>query len=99
MPRFTLRLNAAEETSPEVAASSFYWLNDQRSTFTPALGPGLEVLGPVTDLNIDVVHIAVTAFAADRSVPREGRGSNWNRSARGSGCGRANRRRSRRGGG
>jgi 7-cyano-7-deazaguanine synthase in queuosine biosynthesis len=78
MPRFTLRLNAAEETSPEVAASSFYWLNDQRSTFTPALGPGLEVLGPVTDLNIDVVHIAVTAFAADRSVPREGRGSNWN---------------------
>jgi 7-cyano-7-deazaguanine synthase in queuosine biosynthesis len=78
MPRFTLRLAAREEVSAEEAASSFYWLTDQRSSFTPGMGPSLGLLGAVPALNIDVVRIALAAFAADRSVPREARGSNWN---------------------
>lgn len=78
MPRFTLRLNASKEVPVDEAASSFYWLTDQRSSFTRGIGPSLGKLGPVPDLNIDVVRIALTAFAADRSVLREARGSNWN---------------------
>lgn len=78
MPRFTLRLAASDEVSAEEAASSFYWLTDQRSSFTPGMGRSLGLLGAVPALNIDVVRIALAAFAADRSVPREGGGSNWN---------------------
>lgn len=78
MPRFTLRLAAAKDVPADEAAASFYWLADQRSSFTPGVGPGLEMLGAVPALNIDVVRIALTAFAADRSVLREGGGSNWN---------------------
>ena len=79
MPRFTLRLNAPKEVTPDEAASSFYWLNDQRSSFTPGLGPSLGVFGTVPDLNIDVVRVALAAYASDRSTLRSGGGSNWNR--------------------
>lgn len=78
MPRFTLRLSAARDVPAEEAASSFYWLTDQRSSFTPGLGPSLGRLGAVPAINVDVVRIALTVFAADRSVPRERGGSNWN---------------------
>jgi len=78
MPRFTLRLAAAKDVLADEAASSFYWLTDQRSSFTPGIGPCLGALGDVPVLNIDVVRIALSAFAADRSVLREGGGSNWN---------------------
>lgn len=78
MPRFTLRTFAPQEVSGEEASSSFYWLPGPQSSFTTTLGSILGALGPVTERNIDVVHIALTAFAADRSVLREGHGSNWN---------------------
>lgn len=78
MPHFTLRLAVPDEVSTEEAASSFYWLTDQRSSFTPGIGPSLGQFGSVPALNVDVVRIALAAFAADRSVPREGGGSNWN---------------------
>lgn len=78
MPRFRLRLSAAADVSAAEAAASFYWLTGQRSSFTAGIGPSLGALGPVPALNIDVVRIALTAFAADRSVHRDGRGSNWN---------------------
>jgi hypothetical protein len=78
MPRFTLRLSAATDVPAAEAASSFYWLTEQRSSFTSGIGPSLGMLGPVPELNVDFVRIALTAFAADRSVLREGRGSNWN---------------------
>lgn len=78
MPRFTLRLAAAEHVAAEEAVSSFYWLTDRRSSFTPGVGPDLEMLGAVPALNIDVVRIALAAFAADRTVLRKGSGSNWN---------------------
>lgn len=78
MPRFTLRLTATDDIPTAEAASSFYWLNDQRSSFTPGVDPSLQQLGPVPPLNVDMVRIALTALAADRSALREGRGSNWN---------------------
>ncbi len=78
MPRFTLRLAAVKNVPAAEAASSFFWLTDQRSSFTPGIGPSLGMLGAVPALNIDVVRIALTAFAADRSVLRVGGGSNWN---------------------
>lgn len=78
MSRFALRLSVPDDVSPEEAASSFYWLTDQRSSFTPGIGPSLGVLGDVPPLNIDLARIALTVFAADRSVPRERGGSNWN---------------------
>jgi hypothetical protein len=78
MPRFTLRLAAAKDVPADVAASSFYWLTDQRSSFTSGIGPSLGMLGAVPALNIDVARIALAAFAVDRSVLREGGGSNWN---------------------
>ena len=78
MPRFTLRLAAPDDVSPEEAASSFYWLASQRSSFTPGVGPSLGLLGEVRPLNVDFARVALTVFAADRSVGRERGGSNWN---------------------
>lgn len=78
MPHFTLRLAAPDVVSAQEAASSFYWLTDQRSSFTPGIGPSLGVLGDVPSLNVDFARVALTVFAADRSVGRERGGSNWN---------------------
>jgi 7-cyano-7-deazaguanine synthase in queuosine biosynthesis len=78
MPRFALRLHAPKDVSPEEAASSFYLLQDPRSSFTPGLTPSLGAFGPVSDLNTDFVRIALAVYAADRSTPRHFGGSNWN---------------------
>ena len=78
MPPFALRFGAPANVSPEEAASSFYWLAGEQSSFTTSLGPNLGTLGPVPALSIDLVRIAVTAFAADRSTNRTAGGSDWN---------------------
>lgn len=78
MPPFTLRLDAPPSVTDQEARESFFWLGDGRSSFTTPLGPSLGLLGPVKDRNVDFARIAATVFAADRSVPREGGGSNWN---------------------
>jgi hypothetical protein len=78
MPSFTLRLHASPGTSAQEAASSFYWLADNSSSFTGGTGPDLEILGPVAPLNADLVRIAAAVLAADQSVRRTGGGSNWN---------------------
>lgn len=78
MPRFALQLALTADVSREEAASSFYWLTERRSSFTPGIGPSLGVLGDVPPLNIDLARIALTVFAADRSVLRKRGGSNWN---------------------
>jgi 7-cyano-7-deazaguanine synthase in queuosine biosynthesis len=76
--RFALRLRATETVTAAEAASSFYWLLDARSSFTPGLGPSLGAFGAVPSLSIDLVRIALAVYAADRSVPRTGGGANWN---------------------
>ncbi len=55
MNHFTLRLVAPETGDSDVAARSFYWLLDSRSSFTPGLGPSLAAFGEVPSLNIDLV--------------------------------------------
>jgi len=86
MPDFRLRLAAPTTATADDAASSFYWTPDARAnviaTLAPRsrhLGPNLGALGDVADRNIDLVRIAVAVYCADRSTPRSGGGSNWNR--------------------
>lgn len=78
MTRFSMRLSAPSTVSPGEASTSFFWLTDEHSSFTGGLGPNAAALGSVRPLNIDFVRLAVTAFAADRTVPRVRGGSNWN---------------------
>lgn len=81
MTRFGMRLSAPPKVTADEAAESFFWLTNEHSTFTGGLGPNAAALGSVRPLNVDFVRLAATAFAADRSVPRVGGGSNWNQRA------------------
>jgi hypothetical protein len=56
----------------------FLWTQSGRSTFTGSVDPHLSGLGAVNPRNVDLVRIALGVLAADRSVLREARGSNWN---------------------
>jgi len=73
------------DTSGVDPARTFFWRTDDASTIDGRLlsasriGPRLGALGPVAERNVDLVRIAVAVFAADRSTPRTGGGSNWNR--------------------
>lgn len=78
MATFAMRLTAGDDVTEEQAATSFFWLDDPRSTFTRAVKPWLGHLGPIAALNVDFVRIALAAFAADRSLLRQQQGCNWN---------------------
>lgn len=54
------------------------WTRATKSTFTGTLDPHLADFGLVRTGNIDFVRLALAVFSADRSVPRQGRGSDWN---------------------
>lgn len=56
----------------------FLWTATGRSTFASSIDPHLSQLGAVNARNVDLVRIALGVLAADRSVPRRARGSNWN---------------------
>lgn len=56
----------------------FLWTGTGRTTFTGATGPYLHELGAVNPINVDLVRIALAVLAADRSILRAGRGSDWN---------------------
>lgn len=56
----------------------FLWDGSAEDSFKSSLGPSLELLGPVPTLNADFVRIALAVYAADHTVKRQGRGSNWN---------------------
>lgn len=78
MTDFELRFNLPGPTSTQDQATTFFWPVSGRGSFNTALGPRLGALGPVLDLNVDLVRLAVTVYAADRSVPRAiGRKVNW----------------------
>ena len=78
MPNFRLELMVPDHIPEDRARSTFYWSSDTRNSFESTYGPHLGKLGPVASPNIDFVRVAVAAFTADRSTPREGGGSNWN---------------------
>lgn len=54
------------------------WTRSGRSSFTGTLDPYLSGLGTVNSRNVDLVRIALGVLAADRSVPRQAGGSDWN---------------------
>lgn len=56
----------------------FLWTRSGRFSFTGTLDPHLSSLGAVNPRNVDLVRIALSVLASDRSVLREGRGSSWN---------------------
>lgn len=78
MPSFSLKLTVPTTIPEADAKTTFYWASNPRSSFDSSYGPHLLELGPVATLNVDLVRIAAAVFAADRSIPRERGGSNWN---------------------
>lgn len=80
----TRLLLAISETDADIALRGgdfeevFFWSRSTRSTFVGALDPYLSTLGAVNPRNVDLVRIALAVLASDRSVLREGGGSNWN---------------------
>jgi|SRR5579859_3984269 len=60
------------------AKTTFYWTAQGRSSIEATYGPRLGGLGPVLQPNVEFVRVAGAIFAADRSTPRQGGGSNWN---------------------
>ncbi len=56
----------------------FLWDGGAGDSFKSKLGPSLDLLGPVPALNADFVRIALAVYAADHTVKRSFKGSNWN---------------------
>lgn len=77
MADFTLRLSAPKDPKPAELQENFYWTAEGRSSFEGPYGPRLGKLGPVRHENVDFVRLALLVFAADRTTPRSGGGSNW----------------------
>ena len=76
MTRFALAVDHA--SIPTNTDEVFLWDGSANDSFKSALGPTLDLLGPVPTLNADFVRIALTVYAADHTAKRESRGSNWN---------------------
>lgn len=79
MTAYQLRLNIPTRLSAADQRQTFLWQSDLRDSFVTRLGPSLGRLGPVPRRNIEFVRLAAGVLAADRSTPRRGDGSNWNR--------------------
>lgn len=77
MPSYTLRLTLPATITKARARTTFYWTPLGGDSFKRTYGPLLGGLGPVAEPNIEFVRIAAAAYAADRSTPRSGDGSNW----------------------
>lgn len=78
MTDFLLTLDEATAASVSGFDEVFLWTRAARSTFSGSLGPYLEAFGPVRQENVDFVRLALGAFSADRTIPRQARGANWN---------------------
>lgn len=77
MTDYTMKLGSWSASSRDDPAATFYWPANGRSSFLTPFGPRLGALGPVGQLNIDLVRLALLVFAADRSTPREIGTTNW----------------------
>lgn len=78
MTRFLLTLDEHTANSAAGQDEILLWNGGNRGTFSGPLDPHLAAFGPVRDTNVDFVRIALGVFAADRSVYRRARGSDWN---------------------
>jgi hypothetical protein len=77
MVTYALRLSVPQRIPAEQARTTFFWANDGSDSFEASVGPRLGGLGPVAEPNVEFVRLAALVFAADRSTPRWGGGSNW----------------------
>lgn len=78
-----LLLTLSETTADDVLRDGnfdevFLWTRSGGTSFTGGIDPYLAGLGVANPRNVDLVRIALGVLAADRSVLREGGGSNWN---------------------
>lgn len=78
MTRLLLTIDEQTAATAEGFDEVFLWTREATSTFTGTLDPHLAGFGTVRQQNIDFVRIALAVFAADRSVLRKARGSDWN---------------------
>jgi Queuosine biosynthesis protein QueC len=87
MADYSMRFQIPESLAVGLAQSRFFWVRDSTrdsfvATLLPrhkALGPRLGALGPVAEPNVDLVRLAVVAYAADRSTLRKVGATNWSR--------------------
>lgn len=78
MTQFLLTLDEQVANETTGYDEVFLWSGVNRGTFSGPLDPHLAAFGSVRDTNVDFVRIALGVFAADRSVHRKARGSDWN---------------------
>lgn len=84
MAEFSLKFAIPSPLSTQAARSTFFWTASGPSSFRTSLGrgrgaldPSLGRLGPVRAANVDLVRLAATVYAADRSVRRKVGQVNW----------------------
>ena len=77
MPSYSLRMTVPSVIPKTRARTTFYWTPSGPGSFVRSFGPRLGALGPVAEPNIEFARLAATVYAADRSTPRAGNGSNW----------------------
>ncbi len=75
MTDYRLKLKLPEKIPANEAKTTFFWT--PKGSFESTYDQNLSALGSVAQPNIELVRIAVTAFAADRSTLRQQGGSNW----------------------
>jgi 7-cyano-7-deazaguanine synthase in queuosine biosynthesis len=81
MSSHRLLLRAGPRQLERLSTADFLWSpRGEPSSMETNLSPRLEELGAVPPLHVDLVRLAVLAFLADRSSPRnKGTGVRWNR--------------------
>ena len=77
MPSYSLRMTVPTVIPKTRARTTFYWTPSGPGSFVRSFGPRLGSLGPVAEPNIEFARLAAAVYAADRSTPRAGNGSNW----------------------
>lgn len=78
MTRIALSLDRADAEGLEGYDEVFLWDGSATDSFKSKLHPSLASLGSVNGVNADFVRIALAVYAADHSVLRDSRGSEWN---------------------
>jgi len=80
---FALHVAMPADVEESSGTEHFYWAAESQGSFISKVGavqldPNLGALGPVAELNVDAVRLALAICAADRCVKRQFGGSNWN---------------------
>ena len=71
--RYELKLRPRTSGSRDDPLATFYWPAKGPSSFRAPFGPRLAAIGDVPPLNVDLVRLALLAFAAEPLGDSEGR--------------------------